>query len=89
MIKMVLWQQQKLETSWNTINLEFHIIFVFHESNNTKQLDMQSLHIYLQYVSTQMHSSLNLEEMNGSNWIDSYLKVHFKKVQCENEAYIH
>jgi len=50
---------------------------------------MQSLHIYLQYVSTQMHSSLNLEEIYGSNWIDSYLKDQFKKLQCENEAYIH
>jgi len=50
---------------------------------------MQSLHIYLQYVSTQMHSSLNPEEIHGLNWIDNYLKVHFKKMQCENEAYIH
>ena len=87
---MVFWQKKKkLEASWNTINLEFHIIFVFHESNNTKHLNMQSLHIYLQYVSTQMHSSLNLEEIYGSNWIDNYLKVHFKKLQCENEACIH
>jgi hypothetical protein len=76
-MKQIVWlewfsDKKKIETSWNTFNLEFHIIFVFHESNNTKQLDMQSLHIYLQYVSTQMHSSLNLEEICGSNWIDNY-----------------
>jgi hypothetical protein len=41
--------KRNLETSWNTINLEFHILFVFHESNDTKQLDMQSFHVYLQY----------------------------------------